>query len=232
MMRMLSPRRQHGFSLLEILIAIGIFALFTLTLTRIMMGGMQTFRRGQAVSAIRADLRSALDLIAADFRQSTEVTTPSYQGGKVKSFFLNFTRTSLSGGTNVSNVTINYEINATLNRLTRRDLTSNQTVLVAENILAGPRLGEAQGADLSPSYFVWATNPNAGYDPKYDFGTMEVRLTGLKFEGQQQQRMSMVTQISQRIPVDLVAANRLVPKITLAVPQDLGRPGGLFFLGR
>lgn len=232
MMRMLRTHRTGGFSLLEILVAMGIFALFTLTLTRIMMGGMQTFRRGQAISAIRADLRSALDLIAADFRQSTlEVTTPSYQSGKNKSFTLTFKRYALSGST-VSEPSITYALETATNRLTRTDLSTNQRVLVAENILTGARLGEDQGAALSPSYFVWATNPNTGYDPTYDFGTMEVRLTGLKFEGQQQQRMSMVTQVSQRVPVDLSDAAALKPKVSLAVPADLGRPGGLFFLGR
>lgn len=231
-MRMLRTHRTGGFSLLEILVAMGIFALFTLTLTRIMMGGMQTFRRGQAISAIRADLRSALDLIAADFRQSTlEVTTPSYQSGKNKSFTLTFKRYSLSG-TTVSEPSITYALETATNRLTRTDLSTNQRVLVAENILTGARLGEDQGASLSPSYFVWATNPNQGFDPNYDFGTMEVRLTGLKFEGQQQQRMSMVTQVSQRVPVDLSDAAALKPKVSLAIPADLGRPGGPFFLGR
>lgn len=231
-MRMLRTNRHGGFSLLEILVAMGIFALFTLTLTRIMMGGMQTFKRGQAISTIRADLRSALDLVAADFRQSTlEVTTPSYQSGKNKSFTLTFKRYSLSGST-VSEPSITYVIEPATNRLTRTDLSTNQRVLVAENILAGPRLGESQGEALSPSYFQWSTNPNQGFDPNYDFGTMEVRLTGLKFEGQQQQKMSMVTQVSQRVPVDVADTAALKPKVSLAIPTDLGRPGGWFFGGR
>lgn len=237
-MRMFRTHRTGGFSLLEILVAMGIFALFTLTLTRIMMGGMQTFRRGQAISAIRSDLRTALDLITAEFRQSTSaVTSPSYPSANAKTLTLTFRRSTLSGST-VTETPITYAIDAATNRLTRTDLDTLQRVLVAENILTGQRLGESQGADLSPSYFYWAVNPSVTSDPlqaNHDSATLEIRLTGLKFEGQQQQRMSMVTQVSQRFPFDLTATNanaKLNPKVSLAIPADLGRPGGLFFLGR
>lgn len=228
-MRHRRASRTPGFSLLEILVAIGIFALFTMTLTRIMLGGMQTFKRGQAISGIRSDLRSAMDLISADFRQARPaVTIPSFASGKVNSWTLTFDRYA-DAGTGNTEPTITYQITSA-NRLTRTDLDTGQVVLVADNILTGPRLGESPGVALSPSYFKWAIIPTSSYDgPQgYQFGTLEVKLMGLRFEGQQEQRMSMVTRIAQRtLQAGDLGTNTnadMQPKILLAAPADLGRP--------
>lgn len=212
------PGGPWGFTLLELLVAIGLFALFTLTLSRLLMGGMQTFQRGQALSSLRSDMRSALDLISADFRQSTlNVVTPAYASGKTRSLVLTFTRAaySSSGPTTHS---ITYTIDPTTNTLTRYDSATNQTVTVAENVLVGARLGESDSPALYRSYFVWSINPNV--DTGRDYATMEVRLTGFKYRGKQEQRMSLVTQVSQRISKGTESKTAL----TLSVPSDLGRP--------
>lgn len=227
MMRRSLPTRRAGFSLLEVLVAVGLFSIFTLTLTRLMMGGMQTFQRGQAISVLRSDLRSALDLISADFRQSTG--DPSFYASWVdkRDVVLEFRRAVFEGEDEPADlVTITYEIDPTTNFLTRSDGTNE--VLVAENILVGPRLGEEPTApNLALSYFRATANPVHGPEEDRDNFTLETRLTGMKFSGAQEQRLSMVTWTSQRTTPSLDVTNPRLSFIAepLAPVTDLGRPG-------
>lgn len=221
---MILRRRSHrnqGFTLIELLVAIGLFALFTLTLTRLMLGGMQTFQRGQAISTIRAELRSAMDLIAADFRQASVIFDPDPKAGVEKSTVLTFRRYTRAASGAVTEVPITYVIDYKGNNtLTRHDLTTDQKVLVAENILVGAHFGEDESSSLYRSYFYWAVNPGMTADTNRTFLTLEVRLTGLKYQGRQEQRLSMVTRISQRAEY----RSALASKVSLANPSDVGRP--------
>ncbi len=214
----------RGFSLLEVVVAVGLFSLFTLTLTRLMLGGMETYKRGQAISSLRADLRSALDLISADFRQSTNNHAPIYLWGSNQQSSLTFKRHVAQSSGGATEQTIVYTLDSTKNRLTRFDGT--RTVLVGENILVGPRLGDAPTQGQFRSYFKWAVNPNLEADKYFTYFTMEVRLTGLRYSGSQEQRLSMVTWISQRADLDMDPS---LPRISgVAIPlseiTDLGRP--------
>ena len=225
MMRRSLPTRRAGFSLLEVLVAVGLFSIFTLTLTRLMMGGMQTFQRGQAISVLRSDLRSALDLISADFRQSTG--DPSFYASWVdkRDVVLEFRRAVFEGEDEPADlVTITYEIDPTTNFLTRSDGTNE--VLVAENILVGARPGESTAPDLYRSYFRATANPDYGPEEDRDNFTLETRLTGMRYSGSQEQRLSMVTWTSQRT----TRVNPTTPRLSaiaepLAPVTDLGRPG-------
>lgn len=222
-MTMRNPRRR-GFSLLEVVVAVGLFSLFTLTLTRLMMGGMETYKRGQAISSLRADLRSALDLISADFRQSTNNYAPIYLWGVNQQTSLTFKRHVAQSGGGATEQPIIYTIDPSTNFLTRQD--SAGTVLVGENILVGARLGETAAQGQYRSFFRWAVNPNEVADQDFTYFTMEVRLTGMRYSGSQEQRLSMVTWISQRADPDM---DPTLPRISgIAVPlsevTDLGRP--------
>ena len=214
--------RRPGFSLVEVLVAVGLFSLFTLTLTKLMMGGMQTFQRGQGISALRSDLRQALDLFAADFRQSTNTTAAIYLWGSNQQTALTFVRNSSSVTTPTQ--TLTYTIDVPNGLLTRSDGTT--TVLVAENLIVGARPGEAGIPGLYNSYFKWAVNPNLAADTNYPYFTMEARLTGLKYTGAQEQRMSLVTWISQRPNLDMsTTAPRMSQMgVPLAQVTDLRAP--------
>jgi len=226
MIRRPLPIGRAGFSLLEVLVAVGLFSIFTLTLTRLMLGGMDTYKRGQVISSLRADLRGALDLISADFRQSTNDNTSLFYNdwGSNQQTVLTFKRNVAQSGGGATEQAITYTIDSGNSILTRRQ--GSQTVLVAENILVGPRLGETPTSGQFRSYFRWAVNPNLVADKDFKYFTMEVRLTGARYSGAQEQRLSMVTWISQRAGIEMDPSQ---PRITgiaipLSGPIDLGRP--------
>jgi prepilin-type N-terminal cleavage/methylation domain-containing protein len=226
MIRRPLPIGRAGFSLLEVLVAVGLFSIFTLTLTRLMMGGMQTFQRGQAISVLRSDLRSALDLISADFRQSTPDSFPYASWVDQRDLELEFRRAVFEGDDEPADlIIITYEIDPTTNFLTRSD--GDHEVLVAENILVGARPGESTASDLYRSYFRATANPGYGPETDRDYFTLETRLTGMRYSGAQEQRLSMVTWTSQRTTPSL---NMTYPRLSgiaepLAPVTDLGRPG-------
>lgn len=226
MMRRPLPIGRAGFSLLEVLVAVGLFSIFTLTLTRLMMGGMQTFQRGQAISVLRSDLRSALDLISADFRQSTGDPFFYSGWGSTRTLDLEFRRAVFESDDDPADlVTITYEIDPFTNRLTRSDGTYQ--VLVAENILVAARPGEGTGQDQYRSYFRAIANPGLGPETERDYFTLETRLTGMRYSGAQEQRLSMVTWTSQRTTPSLDVTRPRLSAIAepLAPVTDLGRPG-------
>lgn len=226
MIRRPLPIGRAGFSLLEVLVAVGLFSIFTLTLTRLMMGGMQTFQRGQAISVLRSDLRSALDLISADFRQSTPDSFPYASWVDQRDLELEFRRAVFEGDDEPADlITITYEIDPTTNFLTRSDGTHE--VLVAENILVGARPGESTASDLYRSYFRATANPGYGPETDRDYFTLETRLTGMRYSGAQEQRLSMVTWTSQRTApsLDTTAPRASAIAEPLAPVTDLGRPG-------
>ncbi len=226
MMRRSLPSRRAGFSLLEVLVAVGLFSIFTLTLARLMMGGMQTFQRGQAISVLRSDLRSALDLVSADFRQSTKDSFSYASWVDKRDVVLEFRRAVFESDDELAGlVTITYEIDPTTNFLTRSDGTHE--VLVAENILVGARPGESTASDLYRSYFRATANPVHGPEEDRNSFTLETRLTGMKYSGAQEQRLSMVTWTSQRTTPSLDVTNPRLSGIAkpLAPVTDLGRPG-------
>ncbi|NMA28830.1 MAG: prepilin-type N-terminal cleavage/methylation domain-containing protein [Burkholderiales bacterium] len=229
MMRRPLPIGRAGFSLLEVLVAVGLFSIFTLTLTRLMMGGMQTFQRGQAISVLRSDLRSALDLISADFRQSTGNSFNYASWTNNQALTLKFQRAVFDGSDNPASLNIIfifYNIDPLTNRLTRREESPSRTVLVAENILVGPRPGESAEVGHYRSYFQATANPVYGPEQERSNFTLETRLTGMRYSGRQEQRLSMVTWTSQRVTptLDITAPRLSAIAEPLAPVTDLGRP--------
>ncbi|HXE71655.1 MAG TPA: prepilin-type N-terminal cleavage/methylation domain-containing protein [Candidatus Nitrosotenuis sp.] len=213
-----------GFSLAEVLVVIAVFSVFTLTLANLMLGGMQTFRKGEAMTRMRQDLRSALDLISADLRQASDVSVPSTASAE-KELELRFERYHSPDSDNegVHAHTITYEINAFTNQLTRSEEwdQGGTEVLLAENILVGEELGEeAIGDPLS--YFTWVRvlSEDESYPTALSGPTLRVVLTATQ-EGQDW-TLTMSTDITQRLASASVTGSVSEPNFNLLlVPSDL-----------
>ncbi len=229
-MRMYAKRRAlFGFTLVEVLVAVALFALFTLTLTQILIGGMRTFRRGNTISELRSDLKNALDLMASEFRAVNgvdQVFSPQVSASYSKVLNLSFNRTSqtTNNATSISTITVNYVINSTSNTLVRQVAGSND-VLIAENILVGSTLGDSSLDNTNPrSYFCWVTSVGVGEDKDAPNNVLEMRLTGMKYVGTEEQKLTVTTQVAVRSGDssggDAIAADN-VPLIQAA---DLSEP--------
>lgn len=236
-------RRRRGFTLLETLVAATLFTVFSITLSQLLMGGMATFKKGQAISSLRADLRSTLDVMARDFRSATggDVVYPPLNAGYQKySDCLEFTRASQAAqGQPNSSVKVGdvvYTLNYANGTLVR-EADGADPVLLAENLLIGERIGEQAGTNPR-SYFAWVVNQTSD---EYQRGNvMEMRLTGAKYIGTELQTMSVVTYANYRSAEtnaegfvgDLPNVNWT--RVGLFKASDLAQPrvGRAYFQGR
>lgn len=228
-MRIYAKRRAlFGFTLVEVLVAVALFALFTLTLTQLLIGGMRTFRRGNTVSELRSDLKNALDIMASEFRAVNgvdQVFSPQVSTSNAKVLNLSFNRTSqtTNNATSISTLTVSYVINPTSNTLVRQ-VAGQSDVLIAENILVGASLGESDTTNPR-SFFSWVTNVGVDADRDAPNNVLEMRLTGMKYVGTEEQKLAVTTQVAVRsgdssgVSNDIAADN--VPLLQAA---DLSEP--------
>lgn len=141
-------RGRRGLTLIETIVVIFVFSLLTLTITQLLTGGIQAWKRGNTRMKLRADAREAVDQIQADFRQCSGVgvgvITPSAAGAP--SSTLQFSRYD-NTGTGATKI-ITYTINSAARTLTRQEGTD--VTVLAENVV-----------DIDPrdsarkSYFQW-----------------------------------------------------------------------------
>ena len=163
------PRRR-GFTLVEILVAIALFSVFSLTLARLLMGGMYSYKHGQAFAALRSRAQDTLDLINADIRNavspdkvSQPVSTSSNQ-----SLNLGLTRYEKgregSGGVwgslqyaarTPSTYDISYKIKKDGDVYVLENTEKNTTYIVVDNVMLGESFGSSGVAGSYSSYFRW-----------------------------------------------------------------------------
>lgn len=144
----LHNRGRRGLTLVETIVVIFVFSMLTLTITQLLTGGIQAWKRGNTRMKLRADAREALDQIQADFRQCSGVgvgvITPSAAGAP--SATLQFSRYDNTG--NGATKIITYTINSAARTLTRQEGTD--TSVLAENVV------DIDPRDNAPkSYFQW-----------------------------------------------------------------------------
>lgn len=196
----LNKQRQRGMTLFEITVAIALFALFTLTLTQLLMGGMRVYKRGQALSAMRNDLKNAMETVANEVR--TAQSFPDMVKGKSNTLKFYTYHQDLTDPTKTgSKVAVIYELDSNNGLLTRTEGSSS--TLVARDLLI------SSTASNSESYFELVEDGTTEDTPNY---VVEIRLSALRYVGTDEQRLSMVTSATatsldegySRNPVDMV----------------------------
>lgn len=193
---------RSGFTLVEVLVTIALFAIFTLTLGQLLMGGMKTFRRGQALSSIRNELKTSVEMISAELRgaDSTMLYAPDpnvdgYSHKESLSFGRWYNNPANAQSTDTIE-TVHYKLNVADGTLTRQDSRDEIEVVVAENIVMGSGLGGV-GED-SPSYFCLVRNYNEDADRGIPHHIVGVRLTGRKYVGTDEVRLTVSTETALR----------------------------------
>lgn len=139
-------RTPRGLTLAEVIVVVFVFSLLTLTCTKIMIGGMDAWQKGQVRMKLRSDGRYAIDTFIADFRQCSQTSVPGgnnfITNGGLTCEFNRFDNTGT--GTTYE---VEYQI-TTSYTVTRTNVTSGQIVVLAQNVIP---VNSAQG-----SYFYWA----------------------------------------------------------------------------
>lgn len=200
----ITRRSRKGMTLIEILVAMALFALFTLTLTQLLMGGMRTYRRGQAISSLRNDLKFAMETVANDVRVAGKIGN-LVRGTKSLMFNLETRRQDLSNPiATESNVTeISYTLVPDEGVLIRKE--GDVVTLVARDLIIDTIPGNSE------SYFELVSD---GIDENVPDYQINIRLSARRYVGTDEQRLSMVTTACAssalfqdsyvRKPVDLV----------------------------
>ncbi len=185
-MMVTTRRRWQGMTLIEVLVAVALFAIFTVTITQLLMGGMRTYRRGQVISTLRNDLKTALEVVSADVRSATEFNSSLVKGSKTLKLAMRCTKQTDTSNTSTEEVEVSYEIDATTGVLKRSYGATGSSVstIIARNLVAA--------TTDSPSYFLLVTDASAT-DDAHPFYQVETRLTASRFVGTDEQRMSMVS---------------------------------------
>ena len=197
----LCKQRQRGMTLFEITVAIALFALFTLTLTQLLMGGMRVYKRGQVLSTMRNDLKNAMETVSNDVRMAQSF--PDMVIGKSNTLKFYIYPQDLTDPTKtLGKVAVTYELDSTNGLLTRTEGSSS--TLLARDLLI------SSTATNSESYFQLVADGTNEDNPNY---IVEIRLSALRYVGTDEQRLSMVTRATAsalyedsytRNPVDMV----------------------------
>ncbi len=87
-MKHIKQRVQSGFSLVEMIIVMGLMSMFMLTLTDIVVAVGDVSIESEATSAVSIDGRYILARLSYDIQRSTSITTPAALGGSSTSLAL------------------------------------------------------------------------------------------------------------------------------------------------
>lgn len=68
-------KNQRGFSLIEMMIVVGVLGLITLGLVTFFMGGTKSWVAGQSQLAAQRNARQAMDRMVREIREASEITT-------------------------------------------------------------------------------------------------------------------------------------------------------------
>lgn len=232
---------RYGFTLVELLIAIAMFSLFSLTLTQLLMGGLDSFKRGQVLSTLRGELSTAMSLIEADLRSATgsrAFTSPVYTSNAqvLKASFSRFVRRDndwdVVGTVNSYKVeySIDKEGDSYVLNYTDKD---QQKYKILDNVMLSSVPGQAGTSGSYNSYFQWDRVSYGDNVNKVPDDVLQIRLMSGRYLGKEIMTMSMATSVSVRTPTsasDMKASGGLRTQDTEIPPFELQlRAGNLSF---
>ena len=195
----LSARR--GFTLVELLIALVLFSILSTTLMQIMLGGLDSMKRGRAMSRLRADMAMAMSMVKSDLecaKSLDSITAPQFTSTS-KSLELKFDRLIKGRDKNVrkkdawdvweSNQpgTVNVQYLIRDESLFRKE-GDGASYVILDNVLLGDIPGVAPSGANYQSFFQWVrvrgqTNvASAGAVPQ---SVMEIRLKAGRYVGRE-----------------------------------------------
>ena len=214
-----TSRRRAGFTLMEIMIAVTLFSLFTLTITAVLRGGLMSFKRGQVLSALRGDVSNAMSHIAISLRAAAQgansVSMPALTSAD-QSKSLTLTRlkpyctgsidktSSASLNSSIVDVASNYsyaiaykiEKSGDVYNLYCTDANvSNNSYILLDNVMCSSVPG---GEGSGVSYFQWKRRRGeTDVAPSY---VMNIRLMSGKYCGEDLLTCTMATEAAVRSP--------------------------------
>lgn len=125
---------QLGFTLVELLVAMSIFAMTMLLITSSLLAMVDANRRGQALSSVMNNLNFALESITRNIRTGTNYSCgSSYPPSGDCSNGTNFRFTAQNG------LTVGYRLNGTTLQRTLNDGTSWQNMTAPEVVITSAR---------------------------------------------------------------------------------------------
>ena len=89
---------KHGFTLVELLIYMGLMAAFLTVLTSIFLSALDVQTQSEATSSVEDDGRYILSRLVYDIHRASSVTVPASNGQTANSLSLNVGTYTLSGG--------------------------------------------------------------------------------------------------------------------------------------
>lgn len=214
-----TSRRRAGFTLMEIMIAVTLFSLFTLTITAVLRGGLMSFKRGQVLSALRGDVSNAMSHISTSLRSAAQgansISMPALTSSD-QSKTLSLTRlkpyctgsndktSTNSLNSNIVNVASNYSYAISYKIDKSGDVynlyctdanVSNSSFILLDNVMCAAVPG-AEGSGVS--YFQWKRKRgDTDVAPSY---VMNIRLMSGKYCGEDLLTCTMVTESAVRSP--------------------------------
>ncbi|MGM9999480.1 MAG: type II secretion system protein J [Candidatus Bruticola sp.] len=201
--------RQRGFTLVELLIAIAMFSLFTLTLTQLLMGGIDAFKRGQVITTLKSDVKSCLTQIESDLRfanSRSSFTDPVYTSGNqsLSASFYRFPARDIDW--TVDGSTSTYKVDYTIDKegdtyVLNYAKKSGTKYKMIDNVMLSTVPGQAGTSGNYNSYFQWGRVSYGSNINTVPEDVMNVRLTSGRYLGKEILTMTMSSAVAVRTPV-------------------------------
>ncbi|MGM9992981.1 MAG: type II secretion system protein J [Candidatus Bruticola sp.] len=202
--------KRRGFTLVELLISIAMFSLFTLTITQLLMGGIDSFKRGQVITTLKNDVKTCLTQIEADLRYAnsrSSFTDPVYTSGNqslVMSFYRFYARDTdwtVDGSTSTYKVdyAIEQEGDTYVLNYSKRSGTKYKML---DDVMLSTVPGQAGTSGNYNSYFQWGRVSYGSNINTVPEDVMNIRLTSGRYLGKEILTMTMSSAVAVRTPVE------------------------------
>lgn len=210
----------RGFTIIEVMMAMVAFSLFTLTITMLLKSGLHTFNRGKILTDLHQEVKKSLSLVSIDVKCTDEPNSMYIDTGRQLEFAtIRYARSVLDddcndglvNGSLVSRGTydvVGYSIvrsNADDCYELVRSCDDYNNMVVLEDVLLGETPSDEGTSSTYASYFkANRINGNFRYGTEAPYPTMEIRMRAGRYFGKDFLTCTMTTVCStlNRQPVD------------------------------